>query len=300
MELKDLKHHLQSNKVRHLYIFSGEELGIKNKYIGELISTLKVPVVRSFSYQEVASKISAISLFETTPTLYIIYNDDFIIKENINIVPSRNYVILVFNDIDKRSKYYKSHRQEILEFNKISTEILTQKLKIDYKITIDKALRLISYCDNDYARILSEIDKIQSISEDMNSGFDYIEPTIYKQPQGNAFQLVDAILKKEYTLVYTLLKDYEKLEESNIALLTNLYNTTKQVLQVQNCKSKNISQITGINPYVIKHLTDKLNIWSNAELLYIMKTIQQVDTNIKKGVIDEEISVRYALSLIFR
>ena len=45
----------------------------------------------------------------------------------------------------------------------------------------------------------------------------------------------------------------------------------------------------------MKYNQDKINIYSNGELVYILRKIQEIESGIKKGLIEEPISLDYLL-----
>ena len=97
------------------------------------------------------------------------------------------------------------------------------------------------------------------------------------------------------------LKLYQQLKqagESNIKLLSLLYTTFKVILLIQTCHTNDICESTGIQYYQLKMNQNKIGYYGVQELVFILKLIQKIDTNIKQGNIEESISIDYLLSNI--
>ena len=102
-------------------------------------------------------------------------------------------------------------------------------------------------------------------------------------------------MKRDIKKVYDLHKKLKLIGESNIKLLSLLYNNFKIVLLIQSCKSNDICKTTGLQYYQVKYNQDKLNYYTIGELVYILRKIQQIESGIKQGTIDEVISLDYLL-----
>ena len=105
-------------------------------------------------------------------------------------------------------------------------------------------------------------------------------------------------LKMQYLILYKLLQDCKDIGESSLAILSVLFNNTKQLLQVQTCESKDIEKTTGLTYWQIKNAKECLNVYSNNNLIYIMKLIQSTERKIKSGLMEEQIAVDYVVSNI--
>ena len=160
---------------------------------------------------------------------------------------------------------------------------------------------LTEICEFDYGRCLLEIDKIKHYSQTMaltyEASFTELLKSgiIYEPPYDAIFDFVDAVLRRKSKLAYNLYQQCQDIGESNLAMLSVLFNNARAVLQVQSCKSKDISKSTGLTGFQIKCAKDKCGIYRNRELVDMMRLIQKVERSIKTGEIDEAISVEYVL-----
>ena len=91
---------------------------------------------------------------------------------------------------------------------------------------------------------------------------------------------------------------YNKLKqngESNIKLLSLLYNNFRTILLIQSCKSNDICKTTGLSNGQVYYNKDKTGYYRIGELVKALKIIQKTEEGIKTGKIDESISIEYFL-----
>lgn len=92
--------------------------------------------------------------------------------------------------------------------------------------------------------------------------------------------------------------NWNKYGESNIKLLSLLYNNFKIILLIQSCKSSDICKTTGLQNNQVYYNKDKTGYYSIGELVNALKIIQKTEEGIKTGKIDEQISIDYVLTNI--
>ena len=244
----------------------------------------------------------------STPKCYVIRDDVEFTKEesiwgNLEGIIGQNLVIWVFTSLDKRSKFYKQFKNLICEFNHLSEDVLLKYVQKEINLTEHNARYLIQLCGNDYSRILLEIDKIKHLAfqEDYDWAFNVLleKGTIYQPPRDAIFMWVDAVLKRQKLAAFGLLQECIEIGEASLTLISVLYNNAKQVLQVQSCESKDIVNTSGLTAWQVKCAKDKMGYYTNRELVNMLKIIQEVEKNIKIGLISEDISVPYILVSIF-
>lgn len=119
--------------------------------------------------------------------------------------------------------------------------------------------------------------------------------TIYREPKDAIFDFVNAILDRKVNKAYKLYQDCKAINESTFAILTNLFNNAKAILQVQTCTSKDVSKTTGLTGWQIMNARQHLNVYDNNELIRMLKLIQHCEQGIKMGSIEEEFVIDYIL-----
>lgn len=309
MNLQELQNQIKTNQLESNYIFTGEEIAIQKIYINKIaeISNLEIQYIDSF--KDIHNKLHQNDIFNTKK-LYVILDDyDFIKEEKIWQVDNfsninGNILIFKFNNLDKRSKYYKYFENKIVDFAKLSTEILTQYIQKEIPLNNKNCQKLIEICNNSYNQILLEIDKIKNVDDprlnDYNDIFGYLDNSgaFHKEISDITFEFVEKVLKKDVKNIYKLQKQLQQIGESNIKLLSLLYTNFKTILLIQSCKSNDVCKTTGLQYYQVKYNQDKLNYYTIAELVNILKIIQHIEEGIKIGNIEESISIDYLLTNI--
>ena len=122
---------------------------------------------------------------------------------------------------------------------------------------------------------------------------------IYVPPKEALWDFIKAVLQNKPKLAFDLWYDLKALEAPTLSILSNLYNNTKQLLQVQTCTSKDIAKTTGLTAWQIKNVKECVGRWRPGDLVYLMRLIQQTESGIKSGKIEESIAVEYILTSLW-
>ena len=168
-------------------------------------------------------------------------------------------------------------------------------------------------CEYLYGHCLLEIDKILQYVDgcvreygkpcdvDINGVFKSLleDGTIYVPPKEALWDFIKAVLQNKPKLAFDLWYDLKELEAPTLSILSNLYNNTKQLLQVQTCQSKDIAKTTGLTAWQIKNAKECVGRWRPGDLVYLMRLIQQTESGIKSGKIEESIAVEYILTSLW-
>lgn len=307
MNLPELQKQIKEKTLDKLYIFLGEEIAVQKIYINKMaeISNLEIQYVEDF--KSIYRNLKTNDIFNTIK-LYVILDDTEFIKnekawaELESNLDGDNIIIFKFNNLDKRSKFYKAYENKLVEFNKLSDEILTKYIQKEipelYPINCKK---LIDICGNNYNQILLEIDKIKNFEDerlnDYNDIFNYLDNigAFHKEVADITFEFIEKVLIRDIKAVFDLQKKLKQIGESNIKLLSLLYTNFKTILLIQSCNSSDICKVTGLQYYQVKYNQDKLNYYSIGELVRAIKLIQKAEEGIKTGKIDEDITIDYIL-----
>lgn len=308
MDISVVKQQIQRKEPQHFYMFVGEEVEVMKTYINKIAECINVSPTYADSVLEIMPKLSSNS-FLSVPQCYVIREDkDFIKSDAVQDffdekIQNKNIVILAFYSLDKRTKFYKAYNDSIVEFNRLNERILSKYIAQKIDLSERNKQTLMEICEYDLGRIYLEIDKIRTYtsagreSKTHEQSFELLvkEGVIYEPPYDAIFDFVDAVLKHKVKLAYNLYQQCQDIGESNLALLSVLYTNAKAVLQVQSCTSKDIAKTTGLTGFQIKCAKDKCGIYSNRELVNMMRLIQYTERSIKTGEIDEAISIEYVL-----
>ena len=314
MNITDVKTDIKNKTIKPYYIFAGEEIEIQRIYVEKIAQVLGYRVIRPECIADVWDSIITPTLFDT-PCIYVVRDDKDLMQNEVlqNQIAQNNLngniIIHLLTTIDKRTKYYKANTDKIVLFERLTTEMLSKYCQREIALNKSNTERLIAICENDYSRILLEIDKIKRYKEWFDKqGYEYFvgeyddvldklleDGTIAVPPQDAIFDLVDAILNRNVCQTYDLLEQCYAVGEANMVILSVLYTNVKQVLQVQACESSDISKSTGLTPYQVKCAKERCGHYYNDELMDIMRLIQNIQKGIITGQIDDEMSVNYLL-----
>ena len=313
MELATLHKDLINHKIESMYIFTGVEIQAQRIYIKQIADELGLQIVRPNSLSEIYNKLQNTSFIKVNRCYVIMDDMEFMnnekAQENVGNVIGENVIIFVYSSIDKRLKFAKKYKDVIVDFQPLSDILLKKYIAKEINLSEKNMDKLIDVCESDYCRILLEIDKINhyiagSVREygkpctvNVDEVFEHLinNGTIYQPPQDAIFDLVDAILKHKVKRSFELLEQCYVIGEATLVMLSVLYTNTKQVLQVQSCTSKDVEKTTGLTSWQVKCARDKCNVYSNGDLVYLMRLIQKVEEGIKTGRIEDEFAMDYIL-----
>jgi DNA polymerase III delta subunit len=315
MDLTTLKAHIKTKKFDKYYIFTGPEVEVMRLYIEQMskivggrknIDSITDFVQKSYARTPLQNR----SVIVIRDCKEFISDDSLQAKITQNNATGESPIVFVYSYIDKRSKLYKNFQDNIVEFNYLKPDVLVKYIQRDVKLSESSCKKLIEVCENDYSRILLEIDKIKRFCEAKSStdqitperAFEYLleDGTINKPPRDAVFMFVDAVLRYRPKLAFELLEESYASGEATMVLLSNLYNSTKQLLQVQSYDgSAGICDVTGLTPFQAKLASGRKGVYSNGDLVYFMRLIRSAEKGIKTGEIEEQMAVPYVLVNMF-
>lgn len=307
MQLENLKHQLSNNTLQPLYVFMGEEVGIMDIYIKKIEELSRKAVRRVDSIATIYSKLQN-QAFMPTANCYIIRDDkDYLSQEKVwpTLLSGRgqgfNTIILVYTDIDKRSKFYKAHADIIVQFDKLIPEVLAKYIRRDIGLEVDLGVKFARACDNDYSRILLESDKLVTLKNVMNISIEEAykvamkEELIYTASRDVTFEFIDAVCRRQVLHSFGLLQELKSTTDSPLGAITLLYNNFKNILLVQSAGGGDIAGKTGLTGWQIAQANEKKGRYTVAELVRALKIIRSVETGIKTGKIESQLALDYVL-----
>ena len=314
MTVAELHTQIIEKRLDDVYIVTGEELEVRSQYIHKIAEVAGLTLVVKDSFSEVATKLRSNS-FIVSRYCYIIWEDrEFLSVDDglrkVKQLVGNNLIIFVYNNIDKRSKFYKQNKDIIVDFEHLQPHILLKYIKKHIELSDSNAEKLMQICENDYSRILLEIDKIIHYKQGSFNGSNGLYDVecddafkelleanaIYQPPKDAIFDFVDAVLNRQVARVYDCLDNCKRIGESTLALLSVLYSNTKQVLQVQSYKGNDIAGSTGLTQWQIKSAQAKRGKYRNSELVELMRRARNMEIGIKTGTIEEDFAIDYLLA----
>lgn len=309
MNLFELKQKLKNNELDKFYVFYGEEYIVLETYVDKIVKASGLSRKSLYSVTDISSSLRANNIFGSS-YVYVIREDrNFMVNPNLwDIVKNNNskhILIFIYSNIDKRSKFYSSNEDYIVEFIKLSPEVILKHIMNDYQISSEYGIKIINRCDNDYGKILLNLKKLKILATINNTTINEIYPEAIKEnliPISNTDILSDfseCILDADINNVWLFLKLLRNNNEASIKLLGIIYNNLRSLMLVQACSSKNISQKTGLDDWLAKKLLNYTNVYDISTLVKSLSFLRESEVGLKSGNIDENMVLENCLVNIY-
>jgi DNA polymerase III delta subunit len=311
MDLLTLKSDIINKKINNFYCFIGEEQIVMDLYIDKIIKLSGKAKAKVDAVSDIFSRLTMTSMVDTSKCYIIVNDSEFLKQEKVwddlasGYTYGENIIILVYYNLDKRGKFYKQLKDRIVEFEKMSAEVIAKHIGKDSGMITSYALDFANRCNCLYGVVLNELDKLMlyaSINKlDINKAYAQAVESdlIYTSPQDVVFKLVESVCLRVKLKSYELLAEYKHIEENALPLISLLYNNFRAVLLVQSCTDKDIGKTTGLTGWQIKNASSKTGKYSIDELIEILRTLQWTEQGIKSGKIENQIAIDYILANTF-
>lgn len=303
-----LKTELSEGKTNKFYVFTGEEVEVRKMYINRISASAKTKLIYADSVSSVFGNLQAKSMF-SVPTCYVIIDDtEYSKQEKIwhqlitESVQGNNIVILVYNKLDKRGKFYKAHEDKITSFDPVAESILTKRINKETGMDLRFCKNLVVWCGNNYSRILLELDKIDAYAHatDISRNEAFLAlvraKLINKEQVDVVFDFVNCVCKREKTNAYTLLQEIINPAQNALYVVKLLYNNFKNMLLVVATHGEDdLEEKTGLTNWQIRKTKEMCGAYGVDEMVRNMRLLQSVEEGIKTGKIEAPIAIDYLL-----
>lgn len=309
MELVDLMKRISSNDIPHFLILFGEEQTILNIYLTHILEVTNTKHISADSVSYVMQNINKKSL-DKSIRLYVVQDDMSFLKaesswETVRNTLTKDYIILRYHSLDKRSAFAKKNQQNLVEFSRLTKEVLHTYISKDLPDLSDKnSSKLIEYCNYDYGRILMEIDKIKqysSIRTDLTIDSCFVQldkqGLFHKEIGDITFELTNAVLGGYPDTAMQKLDEAKRKGEPAMMIVSILYNGFRNLLAYQGLGSnkQGAMERTGMTKGELYGCTKNVGGYSIAEVKRNMLKCQEIESGIKMGTIDEDIALEYVV-----
>lgn len=305
MNIAELKKDMKANNLAGLYIFTGEEIYIRNLYIEQIVDL-------GFIWKELPTVAELFKSVGTTkliqkPTLYVIRDDMDFIKQDSTVWDklvawvnnSVNKVILIYNNIDKRNKFFKTFEENTVKFEKLSETVLLKYVQKEADISRENALDLIHRCDSNFNLCLLELNKVIMFSLSNNISIDEAyrkccaDRIVLDLPKESLEKYITAVMNKDFSLAIEISNDFDFTEEPPLKILAFLYNSFEALFAVVAYESglslkKNES---GANFWAVKNAEIFGMKWQIKQVRDIMDFIQFLESGIKMGMVSADAAI---------
>ena len=313
MDASTIKSYIQTNQIPQFMIFTGPEWVVQKIFINKIAEVTGLDKKYVDSISDIYGILQARQMF-TKNSLYIIRDDKEITgnekrQEQLQHgLLKDNKLILLLTTVDKRTKFYKTYKDIICEFDTLKPKILAKYIQREIDLSDKNIDKLMEICEYDYGRCLLEIDKIKQYDDAVSAGkeddeiydLDFMvllsNGTIYQPPKDAIFDFVDAILDRNI-YCFDLYEQCKAVGEATMVMLTVLYNNAKAVLQIQSCKNtNNLSQTTGLTQWQINNASKHVGKYKIGELVNILRLVRECEKGIKIGRYEEQFVMEYILA----
>lgn len=308
MNLSDFTVNLVQKKVGKLMIWTGPECKMMDIFIDRISKMFGLDIARVDCVKDIMTKIQSKKMLETKGKLYIVRDDsDVWDSENfvgkMNSILDKDMLILIYTNMDKRKKFAKE--SDPVEFDYLSEDVLTGYVQRECEMSENNIRRLIQMCEQDYSRILLEVDKVktyaqaESVSHDA-SFKELCRCNMIYAPVGDIiFQMTDSVVLRKKDEAYRLLYQLYRKGEAPIKILSILYTNYRNLLVIQGTDGgAGVSERTGLTPWQINLARDKKGIWSQGRIKSILKTLSECEKGIKTGKYDDVTAIEVAMTEI--
>ena len=311
MTLMELAINIGNNNIPNYLVFFGDEQKIIDLYIDTICENYKKIYVDTVV--SCVTKLGKKSL-DKSKKAYIISNDESYLKADNAWKSVEEYakrsnsvVIIRYQKLSKKEKFYKNNN--CIEFTKLSEDVLTNYILRDLPDLSEKNTnKLIGYCDNDYGRILMEIDKIKQYKEyishlvngiSVDDCFEELDKQelFHKEIGDITFELTNAVLGGYTDKAIQKLDEAKRKGEPAMMIASILYNGFRNLLAYQGLgKNKNgAMERTGMTKGELWGCTKNIGGYNIEELKRNMLFCQRVESGIKMGTLDEDIALDYVV-----
>lgn len=309
MELVDLMKRISSNDIPHFLILFGEEQTILNIYLTHILEVTNTKRISADSVSYIMQNINK-KRFDKSLRLYVVQDDMAFVRaedswETVRNTPTKDYIILRYHSLDKRSAFVKKNQQNLVEFSRLTKEVLQTYIAKDLPDLSEKnSSKLVDYCNYDYGRILMEIDKIKQYSVvrtdlTIDSCFNQLDKQglFHKEIGDITFELTNAVLGGYPETAIQKLDEAKRKGEPAMMIVSILYNGFRNLLAYQGLGSnkQGAMERTGMTKGELYGCTKNVGGYSIAEVKRNMLKCQEIEAGIKMGAIDEDIALEYAV-----
>ena len=309
MELVDLMKRISSNDIPHFLILFGEEQTILNIYLTHILEITNAKRISADSVSYIMQNINKKSL-DKSLRLYIVQDDMAFLRaedswETVRNTPTKDYIILRYHSLDKRSAFVNKNQQNLVEFSRLTKEVLQTYIAKDLPDLSEKnSSKLVKYCNYDYGRILMEIDKIKQYSSvrtdlTIDSCFAQLDKQglFHKEIGDITFELTNAVLGGYTETAIQKLDEAKRKGEPAMMIVSILYNGFRNLLAYQGLGSnkQGAMERTGMTKGELYGCTKNVGGYNIAEVKRNMLKCQEIEAGIKMGTIDEDIALEYAV-----
>lgn len=289
-----------------MLLFNGSDYFLANTYIDNIARFYSAEKTSVSSFDSVLELSSGDEMFSIDRLFVMKYpsskdisqNEKFF--ENYKDILGNNILIVVFNEMDKRTKFYKSNEDVIVNCSPQDLKTFRTMAASRTKLSPESVKTLAELCGNNFGKFLSEQDKVRitsivrDVSEDEALKILLDSGTIYSGNQDVLFSFINRVMEAKSNLYqhYVTLK---RQGESGIKILSILYTSFRNQFVVETVINPT-AESTGLSGFVLSGCLKRRGIYSVDQLRYALRLIMEIEQGIKSGLFEESNAIDYFLS----
>ena len=321
--MKSVLEDIKNQEYKQAYLFFGEEGYLKKQYRDKLIQAWN-PDGDTMNYSRFEGKgidvKEVISLGETMPffaewRIILMENTGFFknqcpeLTEYLNSLPDYLYLLFVEEEVDKRSKMFKTVKQigRVVDFSVQDEKTLMRWvlgiLKREGKqITQRDMERFLSKTGTDMSNIERELEKLLCYTMDRSviTGED-IDAVCTTQINNRIFAMVQAVAEQNQKKALDLYYDLLALKEPPMRIMFLIAKQFNQLLQVKELVGKGaqkseIASRVKVPPFVAGKLMAQARAFTREQILSYVEFCVESEEAVKTGRLSDRLAVELLIA----
>lgn len=318
MKFTELKKSL--NNLQNVYLISGEDRFLCYSALEQITNAcqLTIPEMNSVSMDNPSADdiVASACIYPFADARRLVVVKEFLGKPNAEAQlktiqsyidnPMETTVLVFLNLVD--DSFFKNLKTKLcyVDCSKLDASAIGNYIKKTFdkngvKYT-ESAVNLLGiYCSYDMQRITNEVDKLISYSAGNNEITDkVIADLVVQDKEYQIFELAELISKNNAEKALDLVDTLGR--KNGFSILAPLYNNYRRALYVAITPLADAALATklGIKEFAVKMLKNQLKVFSPKKLKQIVDMLADIDANIKKGKLKEDVAVKTAVLDIFK
>ena len=316
--MKNLVQDLKNQNFRHIYLFTGEEVYLRNQYKKKLQEALIPPedTVNINFYQGKGIDLKElIAQAETMPffserRLLVVEDSGFFksatpeLAEYLEQVPDTTYFLFVETDVDKRGKLYKTVKKQgsVVEFAKQTEDTLMRWIlgilkKEQKNITRSTMELFLEKTGTDMNQISMELEKLLSytMGKEIITAED-VQEICTSQTVNQIFEMISAMAEKNQKKALDLYYDLLALKEPPMRIMFLITRQFQILLNVRDMAGRgmdnqSIAKNAGIPPFAVKRNISQAKGFTMTQLKRALYDGADLEESVKTGRMNDQMAV---------
>ena len=313
---------IANGKYERVYLLYGDEPYLIRYYKNRLRKAI-IPEEGSMNYAYYDSfpdNIETITEFADTMPFFgdrrllildklSLFKKDVGLADYIENIPDTTTMIIVEDEIDKRSRLYKAISKYgcIMELKKLAMPdmkiFVANRLKSAGKGISERDCEyLIQSVGDDLFTLANEADKCIACAGD-KPGVDkaVIDEVCSMQVENKIYDMVDAILRHDGNTVFSLYGDLVTLRENAFGIMAVIRRNYNQLLKVrelyeEGCSAIEIASRVKMADWLVKKQIQKIKNYESEKLKKALELVTETEYSIKIGNIGEQLGLEIMLA----